>query len=637
MGRIQRLASNSIKVKLIALPLLLLCIAISGVGIVSVLLMRHSALRQLEESGFQLVDQAVGRIGDNAAALDAVNQMIEDRIRVAGQMVIRSQGNLSNAMLTQLAEDLGVHELHWFTDQGEIIYSTVEGYLGWVPTQDHPLYDFMLGSDSELMEDVREDTEFGNLVKYGAIKDTQNGTFVQVGIIADAVQELTDEFSYERLINEIAEHEGIVYAQFIDNNLQSIAHSDSEKVGSEISHQEQRTAVTQGNRYATVAYDENWGINVYDILVPVVLGGQIAGAVNLGISMDNVSGSISQIIYTVCAIGLLTFAVLGVVMTMTSMGIVKTLDLVKNRLNTMASGDLSGRKSDELPQRKDEFGEIASAIDNMQSSFSSLIGNVVAASRETFGVSQQLSASMQQTSASIEEVASTANEFAHTVEDVGQSAMSMAKIATQISGMASSGGHAVEKAISSTTEFKERISELAESMGGLSTRSKEIGGIVEVISDISAQTDLLALNAAIESARAGEHGRGFAVVAEEVRRLAEQSARAAHDIAERIEEIQSEAESAVTGILDGAQRAEMNTDVVQESGVILKQILESVDQMTKDVEEVVDGLDTIRMGSGQVAAATEEQSATIQQVAALAQNLNRMSENLNSLVKMFKS
>lgn len=120
-------------------------------------------------------------------------------------------------------------ELHWFNKEGEIIYSTIEGYLGWLPSQEHPLYEFMLSNDQELMEEIRADAEFGNLLKYGAVKNT-DGTFVQIGIKADVIQELTEQFSYQSLVEDLAENEKVEYAVFIDKNAIAVASSDKEEI-----------------------------------------------------------------------------------------------------------------------------------------------------------------------------------------------------------------------------------------------------------------------------------------------------------------------------------------------------------------------------------------------------------------------
>lgn len=576
------------------------------------------------------------RLHDNSRALDTINGMIEQDIRVAAKAVIRDRDTLNNEFLELLADELSVSELHWFNPNGEIIYSTIEGYLGWVPGMDHPLYAFMHGSADELMEEIREDAEFGTFVKYGAVKSVDDNTFVQVGILADAVQALTEEFGYQNLVEELSKNEGLIYAQFLDPNMIATAHSDTSSIGMRLSDQDARVALQNGQRFVSQTFYEEENVSAYDIFLPVVLNHEQVGTLNLGISIEPVLDSINRVIYSIIGIGLVAFIVLGSILAKTSLGIVATLSLTKECLDTMAEGDMAQEIPAKLVERNDEFGEIGVAMQNMQEAIRTLLTRIIDVSHYTSSASQQLSASTQQTSASIEEVASTTNEFASAVEAIRGNALSMSESVTRINDMASNGEQAVDDAINRTTQLRDAIRMLAESVRGLGDRSKEIGKIVELISSVAEQTNLLALNAAIEAARAGEHGRGFAVVADEVAALAEQSSKATDDISNLVHAIQNEADSTVTGIVHSSGLADENAIVIGNSAELLRNILNAVDKIAGEVNYVSNSMNDAAMGSEQIAAATEEQSATTQQVASLAQKLNETSEELLKVVNRFR-
>src|SRR5204863_2057434 len=121
---------------------------------------------------------------------------------------------------------------------------------------------------------------------------------------------------------------------------------------------------------------------------------------------------------------------------------------------------------------------------------------------------------------------------------------------------------AAEEAAAAMRELQEQTQEVTVAMHTLAERSDQIGGIVETITSIAGQTNLLALNAAIEAARAGEQGRGFAVVAEEVRKLAEESRRAAGEIATLVGEIQVETKRTVGVVTEGAVRSDDGVTIV---------------------------------------------------------------------------
>ena len=205
-------------------------------------------------------------------------------------------------------------------------------------------------------------------------------------------------------------------------------------------------------------------------------------------------------------------------------------------------------------------------------------------------------------------------------------------------------------------QVRENAGEVTQVMQQLANKSEQIGGIIETITGIAGQTNLLALNAAIEAARAGEQGKGFAVVAEEVRKLAEDSQRAAATIADLVQEIQAETNHAVfvveagaralrAGRRDrraGARRLRAHRRLVEGMSArvdaiaaAVQQIAASAERVQEDMAEVAAVAEESSASSEQVSASTQQTSASAQEIAASAQQLAGTANELERLVAQF--
>jgi methyl-accepting chemotaxis protein len=205
------------------------------------------------------------------------------------------------------------------------------------------------------------------------------------------------------------------------------------------------------------------------------------------------------------------------------------------------------------------------------------------------------------------------------------------------------GGKIVEEALLTMRSLAESVDQTAGKIEALGKNSDQIGKIVAVIEEIADQTNLLALNAAIEAARAGEQGRGFAVVADEVRKLAERTAKATKEIAQMIETVQMETKTAVTQMQAETKKVEAGVTTTAKAGSSLDEIIAQVQQVG-DMIALIAAASTqqtttaeqINSNVGQIAKIAQESADGAQQSAKACQDLSDLALDLQQLVSRFK-
>jgi len=314
----------------------------------------------------------------------------------------------------------------------------------------------------------------------------------------------------------------------------------------------------------------------------------------------------------------------------------------------IANGDLTGL--DLAVRSKDELGVLAASLNRMKGSLSGIIGSIAGTSSQVASSSEELSVTVQQITKRVNDqaekasqVAASATEMSQTVVDIAKNASQMADSAKGTVNMAQEGSEVVGKTISEVKEIASMVTESSRMMTSLGDRSRQIGEIITVINDIADQTNLLALNAAIEAARAGEQGRGFAVVADEVKKLAERTARATKEIGEMIKAIQDETKKSIVSMKQSLDKVNLGTELSAQAGDSLHRIVESANglqsmivQIASATEQMSSVADQISEYIEEIAAISKETSTSSSEISRATMGLSRLSVELNGMAARFR-
>jgi len=250
-------------------------------------------------------------------------------------------------------------------------------------------------------------------------------------------------------------------------------------------------------------------------------------------------------------------------------------------------------------------------------------------------VSDSLQQAAHRQTVEIEGTSAAVVSLAQSVQQVSGNAAESARVAEQSLAAAEKGQQAVANAIASMNGLREQIQETSKRIKRLGESSQEIGEIVELISDITEQTNVLALNAAIQAASAGEAGRGFSVVAEEVQRLAERSADATKQIAAIVKTIQSDTHDTVAamevstqGVVEGAKLSDAAGQTLAEIGDVSKKlagliadISSATQSQAESTAKVAETMQDIKSISAQTSSGTQQTAESIGGMKQLAQDL----------------
>jgi twitching motility protein PilJ len=317
-----------------------------------------------------------------------------------------------------------------------------------------------------------------------------------------------------------------------------------------------------------------------------------------------------------------------------------------NELGDLADGDLTVTAT----VSEDITGAIADSINYTIEELRVLVGRINdAAGRVTSAteIAQRTSVELLDAahlqSLEIKEAGHSVLEVASSMSRVSSDADQSARVANQSLVAAGKGNHAVQDSIKGMHEIRRQIQETSKRIKRLGESSQEIGEIVELISDITEQTNVLALNAAIQAASAGDAGRGFTVVAEEVQRLAERSGEATKQIAAIVKTIQSDTQGAVLAmeestreVVEGAKLSDAAGQALAEIGTVSRNLAELIKKFSDATRRQADAATGVAGKMQNILKVTEQTTVGTQKTASAVGELAGLATELKGSVAGFK-
>ncbi|HET9045734.1 MAG TPA: methyl-accepting chemotaxis protein [Casimicrobiaceae bacterium] len=317
-----------------------------------------------------------------------------------------------------------------------------------------------------------------------------------------------------------------------------------------------------------------------------------------------------------------------------------------NEMGNLADGDLTVQAS----VTEDVTGAIADSINftieelrTLVKGINSATDQVNKATQETQAISNRLFEASQRQNKEIQNASASVLTMAQSISEVAQNAAQSARVAQTQLAAAEKGGNAVQNQIAGMNEIRTQIQETSKRIKRLGESSLEIGEIVELISDITEQTNVLALNAAIQAASAGEAGRGFTVVAEEVQRLAERSAEATKQIEAIVKTIQADTQDAVAamdrstvGVVEGAKLSDAAGQALTEIQRVSRELAELIGRISAQTQTQSSSVADVTRGMQGILKITEETTEGTKQTNVSISQLTKLAAELRSSVAGFK-
>ncbi|MDZ5474187.1 methyl-accepting chemotaxis protein [Bacillus sp. 31A1R] len=633
----------------------------------------ETIMNQQATSNINTLEQ---KLTENANTLTLLSDSLKmNYLRIANSIAISLAENPKlnkTENLMKLATKIGVDEIHLVDQDGILTHSNMSQFIGFDFNSSEQTKPFLTIGEEGLAQEPTQRGSDNKYFMYVGVKRVDQPGIIQIGMEPTSYIKTIESFDVHSLTKQVTV-EGKGYLTLLKGD---------EVISSSMEDLQGKKVNELGDLQKFLTKDHNAIVNIGSNELLVI--SKMIGDYRI-ISVSYVSDYLQPlqkyitILITISVISLIAAVV--IIWFFMNRSIVKPLNKLQSSILKVTNGELTFDQTLDI-KRKDTIGVVTRGFIELVNSLRNMVQQVNESSYLVASSAEQLTASVEQSSTSAETVAlmatksaeatstqrnginlisNSVSEMNNGLKTVAINSDNMAKHAKHTNEQTSLGELKINSIVEAMNEISIFTDNTSQQIQSLVEKSKEIGNITSLITEIADQTNLLALNAAIEAARAGEHGKGFAVVAEEVRKLAEQSRNSVNTIDTIVKEIQDQTQVSLISMNKGNEtvRSGLNfsAEVKQAFHVIegsicdvsmsIEEVVQSIEHITKLSSTVSEAVDSIfeeteqsATASHESAAASEEQLATMEEITASAQNLSALAVLLQlnlDLTELMKS
>lgn len=274
-------------------PFLIIVLGFSVITYAAIKIRVNQKYTELENITLEISDSFAQSLTQTRKSSQVITELLDEKILNASQAIMLIENKYDNQVLQSISEMFNVDEVHLFDPEGEIIYSTSEQIIGWKVYESHPIYTFMMGNQSMLVEDIRRDTEDGLLYKFGYVKNA-DGSFLQLGILAEHIHEVLADFEITNLVHNISDRSDVKDVFYIDESYEVVASSIPSYIGWEIKDSQIGSEIA--GKPAELQKIESTEDTYYSIAAPIVSDSEKIGTLLLRWPTGKTEAEVAQIV-----------------------------------------------------------------------------------------------------------------------------------------------------------------------------------------------------------------------------------------------------------------------------------------------------------------------------------------------------